>query len=218
MTGSSNHNLSPFQWAALHAFFAIERRFYLTGGAALVGYHLHHRSTSDLDLFTPDADAHGAARHVLTDVAEAIEAQVSIQRHSPGYLRFLLERAGDGLVVDVVHERVHQVCPVKMERDGVILDPPEEILANKLTTLLSRSEERDLVDVMMLERAGYDLEPALAGALAKDGGCTPAQLAFVLSDVVIPDGAKLPGGVAPDELRTYLAALVKRLRRASLPR
>ncbi len=216
-TDSSASKLTPFQREVLAAFFERERRFYLTGGAALVGFHLHHRTTTDLDLFTVDAEAHAASAYLLADVAGALGGTATIQRHGPGYYRFLLETADDALIVDAVHERVVQLHPVKQDRGGILVDPPEEILANKLTTLLSRSEERDLVDVMTLERAGYALEPALAGACAKDGGCTPAQLAYVLSEVDVPDGVTLPGGVAPRELRLYLADLVKRLRAAALP-
>ena len=40
------------QKEALSAFFEREREFFLTGGAALVGFHLRHRTTTDLDLFT----------------------------------------------------------------------------------------------------------------------------------------------------------------------
>ncbi len=93
----------------------------------------------------------------------------------------------------------------------------EEILATKLTTVLSRAEVRDLVDLLFLERAGWRVEQALAAALAKDGGCTPAALAWILSEVSIPDEATVPGGVHPAELREFVRALVVRLRRAALP-
>jgi hypothetical protein len=73
----------------------------------------------------------------------------------------------------------------------VRVDPPEEILANKLCTLLSRSELRDLVDVYALEQAGFRVEDALPLAEKKDGGLTPAQLAWVLSQI---DLTSLPPG------------------------
>jgi hypothetical protein len=91
------------------------------------------------------------------------------------------------------------------------VDPADEILANKLTAIVGRAEERDLIDVMLLERAGYPVEAALPAALAKDGGCTPATLAWLLSEVKIPDGIELPAGVPPAELRVYLAELIRRL-------
>jgi hypothetical protein len=44
--------LGPLQQKFLQAFFSKEKRFFLTGGAALAGFHLGHRETHDLDLFT----------------------------------------------------------------------------------------------------------------------------------------------------------------------
>jgi hypothetical protein len=100
---------------------------------------------------------------------------------------------------------------------SIAVDPVAEILANKLTTILSRSEERDLVDLLFLERHGFRLEDALEAAGKKDGGCTPAALAWVLSEISIPDGAALPGGVTGEELRRFVADLVVRLRRVAFP-
>ena len=128
-----------------------------------------------------------------------------------------MSRGDEAVVVDLVHERVPQIHVEKLDRDGVRVDPPEEILVNKLNTIASRSEIRDVVDVMALERAGFTVDQALEGALTKDGGCTPATLAWVLSELEIPDQAALPGGVDPRELREYVHHLIRRLRRAALP-
>ncbi|MBN1138047.1 MAG: nucleotidyl transferase AbiEii/AbiGii toxin family protein [Anaerolineae bacterium] len=48
--------LTPLQLAVLEQFFATEagKRFFLTGGTALAAFHLHHRLSVDLDLFTLD--------------------------------------------------------------------------------------------------------------------------------------------------------------------
>lgn len=62
----------------------------------------------------------------------------------------------------------------KLERDGVITDSAAEIFVNKLCTLVERSEVRDLVDVMLLEKQGHQLEASLGRAQAKDAGVTPA--------------------------------------------
>jgi hypothetical protein len=86
-----------------------------------------------------------------------------------------------------------------------------------LTTLVSRAEPRDLVDVYCLEQSGLRVEAALPAALEKDGGCTPATLAWLLSEVPIPDGAKLPADVEAATLRTWLDLLIVRLRRAAMP-
>jgi hypothetical protein len=101
--------------------------------------------------------------------------------------------------------------------DGILVDPPEEILANKLCTLLSRAEIRDLVDVRALERSGLGVEGALAAAARKDGGLTPAQLAWVLSQITIGDDARVPDGTPVAELRGYLSQLIGRLSRLAFP-
>ena len=97
------------------------------------------------------------------------------------------------------------------------MDPPEEILANKLCTLLSRSEIRDLVDVRALELAGYRVEDAIAAAAAKDSGLTPAQLGWVLSEMKIGKDTSPPGEVSVEELNLYLKDLSARLARMAFP-
>jgi hypothetical protein len=217
--GSSlpSERLTPLQKAVLRAFFARERGFHLTGGAALAGYYLGHRTTDDLDLFALDDPPFERGRHVLSAVAAELGASLAITQDVPGFLRVILKRNDEALVIDLVRERVAQLHPDKPEREGVRIDPPDEILANKLNTLVSRAEERDLIDVLFLERAGYRVESVLDAALAKDGGCTPATLAWVLSELAIPDGIALPGGVTPAELREFTADLIRRFRRAALP-
>jgi len=54
---SSPDRLTPLQRDLLLAFFERERGFFLTGGAALAGFYLHHRETTDLDFFTHDGEA-----------------------------------------------------------------------------------------------------------------------------------------------------------------
>ena len=215
--GSSPDKLTPIQRDVLRAFFDVEQGFFLTGGAALAGFYLHHRETTDLDLFTIHAEAFERGRHALQAVADALGATLVQRQHAPGFERYVLTRGAEGVVVDLVLERATQAYPEKAQVAGVRINPPQEILINKLTTALSRSEARDLVDLLFLEQAGYPVEAALAGALAKDGGCTPAALAWVLSQIEIPDGAVLPAGVPPGRLRGFVADLVKRLRRAAAP-
>lgn len=209
--------LNAIQLDVLRDFFTRERGFFLTGGAALAGYHLHHRPTTDLDLFTLEDAAFERGRHVLADTVAALGASLEIRQDAPGFLRGAVARGDELLIVDLVRERVAQLCPDKPLCDGVRVDPPEEILANKLTALVGRLEERDFVDVYFLERAGFRVEDALGPALTKDGGCTPAQLAWVLSQIEIPDSATLPAEVTPTELRRFLTELVRRLRRVAVP-
>lgn len=215
--GSSPDKLTPLQRSLLEAFFRVEGRFFLTGGAALAGFYLQHRPTLDLDLFTLDPEAFEAGRRALEASATGLGATVTIRQHAPGFERYVVTHGEDSVIVDLVLERVPQVAGPKRLVGSVAVDPLEEIVANKLTTVLSRSEERDLVDLLLLEREGLRAEEALAGAHAKDGGCTAAALAFVLSEVTIPDSVRLPAEVSPGELRAFISDLVIRLRRIAFP-
>lgn len=81
-------------------------------------------------------------------------------------------------------------------------------MTGTLTALAGRSEIRDLVDVHALEAAGWRVESALSAALQKDGGATAATIAWVQSEIAIPDRARLPGGGDPAALRLYRNAPV----------
>ena len=209
--------LSPLQEDILHAFFQREQRFFLTGGAALSGFHLGHRRTAHLDLFAT-SNILDAGEEALRLAADALGASIENVHTSPEFRQRLVKRGNDRVMVDLVVERAFQGHPDKPSRGSVRLDPPEEILANKLCTLLSRSELRDLVDAYALERAGFRIEDALPLAQRKDGGLTPATLAWVLSEIQIGEDARIPGGVSVPELRAFIAGLVTRLTPLAYPR
>lgn len=208
--------LTPLQTDVLAAFFERERGFYLTGGAALAGFHLGHRTTVDLHLFTLEGSLESGER-ALHAAAKALGGTVENIQSAPEFVRRIVRRGDDSVVVDLVVERVPQGWPKKQEIGRIRVDPPEEILANRLCTPLSRGEIRDLVDVMFLERAGFAVERFIAAACAKDSGLTPAQLGWVMSQISIGDDAKLPGPVSVAELRAYLASLITRLSKLSKP-
>lgn len=215
--------LTPLQQQVLEAFFRREQRFFLSGGAALAGFHLAHRRTHDLDLFTT-ADVIEDGEQALALMADELGATVEKIQTTPDFRRRIVRRGEEAVVIDLVHERAPQ-GPLPKQRIGHIqVDPPQEILANKLCALLSRSELRDLVDVFALERAGLRVEDALPLAEKKDAGLTPAQLAWVLSQIDLPS---LPEGEpvlrdAPStptrrQLAEYVATLGKRLVALALP-
>jgi predicted nucleotidyltransferase len=200
----------------LTAFFQREHRFFLTGGAALVGFHLGHRDTQDLDLFTlADVITEGFA--VVNEVAQQLGASVESVQTSPDFRRLLLRRDAEAVVIDLVRERVAQAVPEKLVIGEIRVDPPKEILANKLCALLSRSEIRDLVDVRALESIGYRVEDALPAAHQKDRGLTPAQLYWVLEQIELGADLIPPGDVSREELRNYLDDLIARLAMMSFP-
>lgn len=212
----ASNQLSALQTDFLSRFFQREDRFFLSGGAALAGFHLGHRQTHDLDLFTlENVIAEGTA--AAAEVAQELGGTLEPVQTAPDFRRLLLRRGDEAIIIDLVREYVPQAMPEKPVINGIRVDPPEEILANKLCALLSRSEIRDLVDARALEEAGYPMEDALSPAAAKDTGLTPAQLSWVLSQIELGDDLVPPGGVSVTELRRYQANLIARLTRLAFP-
>ena len=209
-------SLDNLQWDFLQAFFARENSFFLSGGAALVGFYFGHRATHDLDLFTLENEIENGFR-LVNEAAKELNASVESIQTSPDFRRLLVKRGNEAIVVDLVREYVFQIEREKPVINGIRVDSPEEILANKLCTLLSRSEIRDLVDVRELENGGFSLENALQTAAKKDSGLTPAQLAWVLDQIKFGDNLQPPGDVSVNELRDYLSNLTDRLKRLALP-
>ena len=87
-----------------------------------------------------------------------------------------------------------------------------------MCTLVSRCENRDLVDLQALLATGIDLEVVCVDALRKDKGADPATLAWLLSNLTIGPEARLPGGVDPAALLTSRDELVERLRALAFAR
>ncbi|MGH7488388.1 MAG: nucleotidyl transferase AbiEii/AbiGii toxin family protein, partial [bacterium] len=93
--------LTELQNDVLRRFFAARRDFFLTGGAALAGFHLHHRKTHDLDLFTT-ADVLDDGERTLEEVARELGVEFETVTRSSTFRRFILKSSEEGLVVDLV--------------------------------------------------------------------------------------------------------------------
>lgn len=208
--------LDSFQVEVLNAFFELEQGFFLTGGAALAGFHLGHRPTKDLDLFTAE-DRLEQGVSALRAVAERLGATIEEVQTAATFRRFFLGRDRQTVVVDLVRDLVPQIHPEKKCFGQIRVDLPEEIFANKLCAILSRSELRDLVDIYTLEKHGFSIDQALRQGFLKDGGLTAGQLAWVLSEIELGDDAKPPGNVTVEELRRFLETWKKQLAQSSFP-
>lgn len=116
--------LDRLQQEVLATFFEHESRFFLTGGAALAGFHLHHRETKDLDLFTTD-DLIEQGVAALAATARSVGAAMESLMTAPEFRRFLLRRGTSSVIVELVRDRAPQVFPDKPVVGTIRVDPPE---------------------------------------------------------------------------------------------
>jgi hypothetical protein len=214
---SSRSDLNSLQRDLLAAFFERTQEFFLTGGAALAGFHLHHRETRDLDVFaTPGADLEAGAR-ALTEAATAIGATARVLQASADFRRFVVERNHETTLMDMVIDRAPQIVPAKSAFGVIRIDPPREIAANKLCALLDRTEPRDLVDLKLLLETGMALEDVLSDAQRKHAGADPATLAWALSQGRPGPSAPAAAGISRRDIEAFRDELVVRLRRLAAP-
>jgi hypothetical protein len=190
---------------------------HLAGGAALAGAHLAHRRSADVDLFVHDAGAHRRACRCLEDAVKVAGGKLTVVQDAGSFWRAQVTVAETTLDFDVVHESVPDLEPPPPPIDGVVVESLVDLRAAKLTCLLSRSEPRDLVDLLFLERAGYRPEDDLENALRKDAGIDPAILAWLLRDFPVEPLPLMLEPLTVDELRCYRDDLCERFRRLSVP-
>ncbi len=173
---SSRKGLSFAQQRLIEAFFSRTDQFFLTGGSALSGYYLHHRTSADLDFFTVTAETFTHGRRLVDSAVADLEGKAEIVREYPGFVELQAVVDGEHLKVDLVHDSAPQLTREKPRIDGAVIDSLEDIAANKICATLGRAEIRDLIDLFFLARAGVDLEHAVEQAAEKDAGVELATL------------------------------------------
>ena len=207
--------LSELQSQVLVALAGIDPPWTLTGGGALVGFHLGHRTTRDLDLFWHGRDSIADLRREVTARLRAAGFTVTELRTMDSFAALQVSGSDDTVVVDLVAEPVASIEPARgTEFRGVniLVDTPHEVLVNKLCALLHRSELRDLLDIQALIAAGGDLERAIDDAPAKDGGFSALTLGWTLRGWQVAAAARAAGlEVRADELERFRDDLLDRV-------
>jgi hypothetical protein len=211
LASSPPSRLTALQQDLLREIFTRDQRFFLTGGAALAGYYLHHRETEDIDLFSMVPLDLGVAARGVEAACESIGAIWTRIHAFPDFVRIKASRGAATCEIDLVVDRAPALDPVKPVVDNIRVDTLREMTANKLCTVFSRAEPRDLVDLMMLLRGTNDIAAAIRDAESKDAGFNPADLAKLLADIVIPEAAVLPGGVSAQDLEAFRKKFIEQL-------
>jgi hypothetical protein len=219
MNWEDSKSCTPLKRDFLRAWFAQEQRFFLTGGSALGLFYLDHRRSYDLDLFT-SAEVDGKeVQNLVLRVAAQIGAECQALRTAPDFHRFRVSRGEEREIIDVVVDRAPQLDAEKATFDGIRVDTLREIVANKLATLVSRTELKDVVDLYFLEQAGHDLLAAIPDARAKDGGWEPAVVSMLLDGLRVDElPAWMIRTMGKAELQEFLNRLRLDIAALSLPK
>jgi len=204
---------------ALDLVRACQRRVpcHLAGGAALSGAHLSHRLSGDLDLFCHRAEDVRELVRALPAIASDCAIAIDLVRDAGTFVRARVDLPGRALDLDLVHESNPDIEAPPAPLEGVVIESLADLRAAKLTCLLSRSEPRDLVDLMFLERAGFPPDRDLPLALQKDGGIDPGVLAWLLGQFPVRPLPMMLVPLTEDDLTRYRDDLRERLRKMAVP-
>lgn len=190
-------------------------RCQLGGGVALSGAHLSHRLSHDVDLFFSNQEELRLLTSQLIDVGLAHSIAVTIVQDAGSFVRARAKQGADVFDVDLVVESSAPLAAGQV-LDEVRLISFDDLRAGKVTCLLSRSEPRDLVDALFLDRAGFAPENDLGGALTKDTGIDPSTLGWLLTDFPVAPLPEMLSPLTSQELRVFRDELRERLRRVAL--
>ena len=184
----------------------------LAGGLALSGAYLGHRLTKDVDLFLRDRPSLRRLADALAETAQAVGGSLTVVQDAGTFVRAVLQVSDERIDVDLAVDGTAELAPPEFI-EGVEVLSLKDLRASKLTCLLSRSEPRDLVDVLFLERAGFPPDADLELALKKDAGVDPAVMGWLLDQFPVAPLPVMLSALTSQELKLYRNELSERLRR-----
>lgn len=192
--------LYPLQDRALQVISRAQTGLYLTGGTALSRAYLYHRFSDDLDLFAnlDDRFAGWCSQVIAALTAEKIW-QTQVQRFESHFVRLFITQDGVTLKIECVNDVPSHIGDIQDHPILGRLDSAENILANKVTALIGRTEPKDVADVWGLcYHLGLSLKKAITDADSKAAGIYPPYLAQRLFQVTHQDWATVRWITPPD--------------------
>jgi predicted nucleotidyltransferase component of viral defense system len=209
--------LTPLQNNFLKEFFLHTQDFYLTGGTALSAFHLQHRYSEDLDLFTQHDESFQEVQHLVNQVCLQLKVEHTSVRITSYFKHFRIGDVDTQLTLHFSRDFAKQIqSPMRV--GNILVDSIEDITANKICAALGRTEIKDLVDLHFLDQAGFTIPNYFAAAQQKDAGLSWETLAYTLSQFELTEiPSFLIKPVTVDSLKQFLEATISWLIEKSAP-
>jgi predicted nucleotidyltransferase component of viral defense system len=128
--------------------FNIQDIFYLTGGTCLCRFHKEKRYSDDLDFFTNENKQFSKVIRIIK-IALNEKFEVNEEIISRDFVRLIINNF---LQIDFVNDRVMRYKDVIYMENGYCIDNYENILANKLTAIMSRDNPKDIFDIYLINK------------------------------------------------------------------
>lgn len=181
-------SLYPLQNKILRAVNGLSSPFYLTGGTALSRGYFNHRYSDDLDFFAngiDDFEDLSAKAIKAIRGLPGISLLPSFTTVSEAFIA-LMVRSDDGtmLKIDFVNDIPYRNGKPVMHDGLGNLDSLENILTNKISALIGRTEMKDVVDLWRICKGmPFSWKDAIDKALYKEACIDNMMIAETLSSI-----------------------------------
>ena len=191
--------------------------FYFTGGTALSEVYLQHRESVDLDFFTEQIYDAQNIFSKLEQWAQELQYSIKTRYIEPTNIYFLNFNNGEELKVDFAYYPYKHLDKPTFYNDRLKVDSRLDIAANKLLTIMQRTEVKDFVDMYYLlqEYTFWDLKVAVEQKFSVR--IEPFVMATDL--MVVDEFEYMPRMIKPltlDELQSFYHTLAEKLGRGSI--
>jgi len=165
--------LYPLQNKVLAVLDGLGTSLYLTGGTAVSRFYYNHRYSDDLDFFChSEPDFHGIIEKIFRALESfGVEQRIRAENFSSLYIGGLLK-------VDMVNDVASHIGDFLKHGLFSRVDNLENILANKLSALLGRSNPKDVADIWVIAvNSPVNWKKIFQYAGTKAGGIYPPIIA-----------------------------------------
>jgi len=132
------------QDVVLNTLKEIDTEFYLTGGTCIHRFYLDYRYSDDLDFFCNDNDLFRDYAREIIELLKNKRLYFEYLVDTRDFIRILFNRR---LKLDFVNDRVFRYGKIERSKEGYRIDNIFNILANKITAIVSRDEPKDVFDI-----------------------------------------------------------------------
>ena len=140
--------LYEIQDEVLDIIFEETTEFYLTGGTCLSRFYYAKRFSLDLDLFANSSNLfHFNIRSILEKLSKK-KVPLKVEVETKDFMRLMIR---DMLQVDFVNDRVKYIGTI-LTKNNLNIDNVFNILANKITAILTRDNIKDVFDIYLISK------------------------------------------------------------------
>jgi hypothetical protein len=149
---------------------------YVAGGAALNRGESGLRISEDLDIFHDAAASVAASAAADGDALREAGYAVEWTLRNEGIVHAVIRSGEDSLRLDWTTDSAFRFFPVLPDEDFGYVLHPADLATNKVLALAGRTEIRDFLDILLIDRTYLSLGAVIWAACGKDAGYTPQLL------------------------------------------